>query len=82
MKTITGLIQPKRSIKMTKKAQNEARQMISQLFGFQASKVVLLEVGGSNKFFFDYFMFSVCGIEYQAREYFDNGFKWSLVIYR
>lgn len=66
---------------MTNKAKYEAKQKVNQEFGFQINKIELLEVSGSNKYEFDYIMFAVCGIAYQAQRYYDNGVKWSLGIY-
>lgn len=50
---------------MTKKDYSVMKKKINDAFGFEKSKITLLEASKNSFLEFDYIMFSVCGIEYQ-----------------
>ena len=54
---------------MTKKDKQKIVQIISEEYGFQKSKIILLETSGFNAGVIEYVRFSVCFIEYAM--YFD-----------
>ena len=66
----------KRGLKMSERA---IKTFVSKQFGFKAVNVIPLECSRHNKEF-DYIMFRVCGVEYQAALLCSG--KWNLSIWQ
>lgn len=71
---------------MTKQTELDAKCLIQHQYGFRQSWITLLELSGKDYNTFDYIMFSVRGIEYQAKATYEieQGRaikKWQLSVY-
>lgn len=67
---------------MKRMTNTQIKKELSNRFGFMVSKITLLETSVSDGKLV-YAMFNVCGVDYQAAEYFKDGYKsaWQLSIY-